>query len=374
MVPKKHSDLRSIFVELQQMVNLNVYRVTVTDGDRALNISRPPLTRLEKSGLGFIEDATLAFSNGKRYWSDKLQIEYCGARKLKYFEHSKLSSATKKRLMTNYYSYCYNEIEKAMQTAYYLQPNFAINFKPVEKILHNEKFNLKSNFENAKSFITHITKRFKAKGYELKSILVPSTAKGKSYNGTLHYHLVGALYQDDRKIINQKELLDAFRRVFKLTAKDNYYYSYPNFDSKYYDAKRKRPRAFCAIALSVDYNNPREKCELYNIENNLISSLGSKVFRTSFTPSVYGNNKKKTYNSLFSVNGCNEFRNNIKYLSSDDMDMLYHAINKCYGWPVARSEYETGYFVINIKLPNLLSMPVVNNIVYNQPIMSVIAA
>ncbi|PIJ62940.1 hypothetical protein [Mesotoga sp. H07.pep.5.3] len=373
MVPKKHSDLRSIFVELQQMVNLNVYRVTVTDGDRALNISRPPLTRSEKSSLCFIEDATLAFSIGKSSWSDKLQIEYCGARKKKYLEHFVPYSAMK-RLATNYYYHSYNEIEKAMQTAYYLQPNFAINFKPVEKILHNEKFNLKSSFENAKSFITHTTKRFKAEGYDLKSILVPSTAKGKSYNGTLHYHLVGALYQDDRKIINQKELLDAFRRVFKLTAKDNYYYSYPNFDSKYYDAKRKRPRAFCAIALSVDYNNPREKCELYNIENNLSASLGSKVFKTSFTPSVYGNNDKKTYNSLFSVNGCNEYKHNIKYLSSDDMDMLYYAINAYYNRQVARSEYETGYFVINIKLPNLLSMPVVNNIIYNQHIMPVIAA
>jgi len=373
LVAKSETDLRSIFLELQEMENLKVYRLTVTDGKRSLNISRPPMTRLEKSNLGFIEDATLAFSNGKRYWSDKLQIEYCGARKKKYLEHFVPYSAMK-RLATNYYYHSYNEIEKAMQTAYYLQPNFAINFKPVEKILHNEKFNLKSSFENAKSFITHTTKRFKAEGYDLKSILVPSTAKGKSYNGILHYHLVGSLYDNGRKIINQEELLYAFRRVFKLTAKDNYYYSYPNFDSKYYDAKRKRPRAFCAVALSIDYTSDREKCELYNIENNLLSSLGSKVFKTSFTPSVYGNNDKKTYNSLFSTNGCGKYRNNIKYLSSDDMDMLYHAINKCYGGPVARSEYETGYFVINIKLPNLLAMPVVNNIIYNQHIMPVIAA
>ena len=60
MALKIETDIRSIFLELQEMENLKVYRVTVTDGDRALNISRPPLTRLEKSGLGFIEDATLA--------------------------------------------------------------------------------------------------------------------------------------------------------------------------------------------------------------------------------------------------------------------------------------------------------------------------
>ena len=169
-------------------------------------------------------------------------------------------------------------------------------------------------------------------------------------------------------------MLYVFRRVFKLTAKGDYYYIYPNFDSKYYDAKRKRPGAFCAIALSVDYNNSRVKCELYNIENNLTTSLGSKVFRISFTPSVYGNNDKKTYNSLFSTNGCNEYKHNIKHLSSDDMDILYGTINQCYSRPVARSKYETGYFVTNIKLPNLLSMPVVNNIIYNQHIMPVIAA
>jgi len=331
------------------------------------------MTRSEKSSLGFIEDATLAFSNGKRYWIDEKQIEFCGERKKKYLEYFIPYSAIK-RLATNYYYHSYNEIEKAMQTAYYLQPNFAINFKPVEEILHNEKFNLKSSFENAKSFITHITKRFKAEGYEFKSILVPSTARENSYNGILHYHLVGTLYDNGRKIINHEELLYAFRRVFKLSAKGDYYYIYPNFDSKYYDAKRKRPGAFCAIALSVDYNNPREKCELYNIENNLTASLGSKVFRTSFTPSVYGNNDKKTYNSLFSTNGCGKYRNNIKYLSSDDMNMLYGTINQCYGRPVARSEYDRGYYITNIKLSNLLFMPVVNNIIYNQHIMPVIAA
>ena len=374
MAMKSETDLSNIFLELHEMENLKVYRFTVTDGKRSLNISRPPMTRSEKSSLGFIEDATLAFSNGKRYWSDKLQIEYCGARKQKYFEHSKLSSPIKERLMTNYYSHCYNEIEKTMQTAYYLQPNFAINFKPVKEILHSEKFNLKANFKNAKSFITHTTKKFKVEGYDLKSILVPSTAKGKSYNGILHYHLVGSLYDNGRKIINQEELLYAFRRAFKLTAKGDYYYIYPNFDSKYYDVKRKRPCAFCAIALSVDYNNPREKCELYNIENNLTASLGSKVFKTSFTPSVYGNNDKKTYNSLCSVNGCNEYKHNTKYLSLDDMDMLYDAINEYYNREVARSEYDKGYYVTNINLPNLLSMPVVNNIIYNQHIMPVIAA
>jgi len=374
LVQKRPTDLRSIFDELQEMVRLNVYRITVTDGKRELNISRPPMTRSEKSNLGFIEDATLAFSNGKSSWSDDHQIEYCGARKIKYLEHHKLSPATKERLTTNYYSHCYNEIEKAMQTAYYLEPTFALNFKPVRKILHSEKFSLHSNFDNAKSFITHITKRFKVEGYEFKSILVPSTAQDNSYNGILHYHLVGTLYQDDRKITNQEELLHAFRRVFKLTAKGDYYYIYPNFESKYYDAKRKRPDAFCGIALSANYNTCREKCEFYNIETNLTASLGSEVFKTSFTPSVYGNNKKKTYYSLFSANGCGKYKRNINYLSSDDMDMLYAAINEYYDKHIARSEYDIGYYVTNINLSRLLSMPVVNNIVYNQPIMSVIAA
>lgn len=377
MVPKQHTDLKSIFNELQEMVNLKVYRLTVTDGKRELNISRPPMTRSEKANLGFIEDVTLAFSNGKRSWSDELQIKYCGARKKKYLEyceHSKLPSQIEERLATNYYYHCYNEIEKAMQTAYCLEPTFALNFKPVRKILHSEKFNLNSSFDNAKTLINHITKKFKAVGYELESILVPSTAKGKSYNGTLHYHLVGALYQDDRKIINQEELLHAFRRVFKLTAKGNYYYNYPNFESKYYDASRKRPRAFCAIALSVDYNNPREKCELYNIENNLTSSLSSKVFKTSFTPAVHGNNEKKTYYSLFSTCGCGNYRNNIKHVSVADMDILYYAINVYYNRQVARSEYDTGYYVTNINLSKLLSMLVVNNIIYNHHIMPVVAA
>ncbi len=373
MVQKSETDLRTIFLELQEMENLKVYRLTVTDGKRSLNISRPPMTRSEKSNLGFIEDSTLAFSNGKRYWTDEKQIEFCGERKKKYLEHFIPYSAIK-RLATNYYYHSYNEIEKAMQTSYYLQPNFAINFKPVEKILHNEKFNLKADFKNAKGFITHTTKRFKAEGYDLKSILVPSTAQGKSYNGILHYHLVGGLYENGRKIIDQEELLHAFRRVFKLTAKSDYYYINPNFQTKYYDGKKKRSGAFFAIALSVDYNNPREKCELYNIENNLTASLASKVFKTSFTPSVYGNNDKKTYNALFSTNGCGKYRNNIKYLSSDDMDILYGTINQCYSRPVARSEYDKGYFVTNIKLPNLLSMPVVTNIIYNQHTMPVIAA
>jgi len=356
------------------MVNLKVYRLTVTDGKRELNISRPPMTQSEKSNLGLIEDVTLAFSNGKSSWSDEKQIEYCAARKLKYCEHHMLSFATKKRLMTNYFSHCYNELEKAMQTAYYLEPTFALNFKSVRKILHSKKFNLKVNFDNAKTFIAHITKKFKAEGYEFKSILVPSTAQGKSYNGILHYHLVGALYENGRKIINQEELLYAFRSVFKLTAKGDYYYIYPKFDSKYYDASRKRPRAFCAIALSVDYNNYREKCELYNIENNLTSSLGSKVFKTSFTPTVYGNNDKKTYYSLFSTNGCCQYRNNIKYLSAHDMDMLYDAINEYYNMEVALSKYDAGYYVTNINLCRWLSMPVVNNIIYNQHIMPVAAA
>ena len=373
MVQKSKTDLRSIFLELQEMENLKVYRFTVTDGKRSLNISRPPMTRSEKSNLGLIEDVTLAFSNGKRYWTDEKQIEFCGERKKKYLEHFIPYSAIK-RLATNYYYHSYNEIEKAMQTAYYLQPNFAINFKPVEKILHNEKFNLKADFKNAKGFITHTTKRFKAEGYDLKSILVPSTAKDDSYNGILHYHLVGGLFENGRKIINQEELLYAFRRAFKLTAKSDYYYINPNFQTKYYDGKKKRSGAFFAIALSVDYNNPREKCELYNIENNLTASLGSKVFKTSFTPSVYGNNDKKTYNALFSTNGCGKYRNNIKYLSSDDMDILYGTINQCYSRPVARSEYDKGYYVTNINLPNLLSMPVVTNIIYNQHTMPVIAA
>ena len=373
MVQKSETDLRTIFLELQEMENLKVYRLTVTDGKRSLNISRPPMTRSEKSNLGFIEDATLAFSNGKRYWTDEKQIEFCGERKKKYLEHFIPYSAMK-RLATNYYYHSYNEIEKAMQTAYYLQPNFAINFKPVEKILHNEKFNLKDTFDNAKTFIIHIKKKFEAEGYELRSILVPSTAKDDSFNGILHYHLVGALYENGRKIINQEELLHAFRRVFKLTKKNNYYYCYPNFESKYYDSKRKVPGAFFAVALSVDYTSNREICELYNLYENLTDSLGSKVFKTTFTPSIRGNNKKKTYCSLFSANGCGQYRNNIKYLSSDDMDILYYAINAYYNRQVARSEYETGYFVINIKLPNLLSMPVVNNIIYNQHIMPVIAA
>lgn len=373
MALKIETDIRSIFLELQEMENLKVYRVTVTDGDRALNISRPPMTRSEKSNLGFIEDATLAFSTGKSSWSDKLQIEYCGARKKKYLEHFVPYSAIK-RLATNYFSHCYNEIEKTMQTAYYLQPNFAVNFKPVEKILHSEKFNLKDTFDNAKTFIIHIKKKFEAEGYELRSILVPSTAKDDSFNGILHYHLVGALYENGRKIINREELLHAFRRVFNLTKKNNYYYCYPNFESKYYNSKRKVPGAFFAVALSVDYTSNREICELYNLYENLTDSLGSKVFKTTFTPSIRGNNKKKTYNSLFSANGCGKYRNNIKYVSSDDMDILYGTINQCYSRPVARSEYETGYFVTNIKLPNLLSMPVVNNIIYNQHIMPVIAA
>ncbi|HDP77603.1 MAG TPA: hypothetical protein ENN47_05365 [Mesotoga infera] len=374
MAQKSKTDLRSIFLEIKEMVRLKVYRITLTDGKRELNISRPPMTRSEKSNLGFIEDATLAFSNGKSSWSDEHQIEYCGARKTKYFEYYGLSSPIRKRLTTNYYSHCYNEIEKAMQTAYYLQPNFSFNFKPVKKILHRDKFNLKDTFDNAKSFIKHITKKFNAEGYEFKSILVPSTAKGNSYNGILHYHLVGAFFENGRKIINQEELLHVFRRVFKLTAKGDYYYIYPNFESKYYDAKRKRADAFCAIALSVDYSNFRNKCELYNIENNLTASLGSKVFKTSFTPSVYGNNKKKTYYSLFSANGCGKYKSNINYLSSDDMDMLYYVINEYYDKQIARSEYDIGYCVTNINLSRLLSMPVVNNIVYNQPIMSVIAA
>lgn len=374
MVQKRPTDLRSIFDELQEMVRLNVYRITVTDGKRELNISRPPMTRSEKSNLGFIEDATLAFSNGKSSWSDDHQIEYCGARKIKYLEHHKLSPATKERLTTNYYYHCYNEIEKAMQTAYYLKPNFALNFKPVKEILHSEKFNLKDTFDNAKTFIIHIKRKFEAEGYEFESILVPSTKRKDSYNGILHFHLVGALYQDDRKITNQEELLYAFRRVFKLTAKGNYYYVYPDFESKYYDASRKRPNAFCAVTFSVDYNKCREKCELYNIENNLTSSLGSKLFKISFTPSIRGNNDKKTYHSLFSSNGCGQYRNNFKYLSSQDMDMLYAAINEYYDKHVARSEYDIGYHVTNINLSRLLSMPVVNNIVYNQPIMSVIAA
>lgn len=366
-------DLKSIFGELREMVDLKVYRFTVADGKRSLNISRPPMTRLEKANLGFIEDATLAFSIGKSSWSDEKQIEYCGARKLKYFEHSKLPSQVEERLATNYYYHCYNEQEKAMQTAYYLQPNFAVNFKPVKEILHSEKFNLKDTFDNAKSLIAHVTKKFEAEGYKFKSILVPSTGCKGSYNGILHYHLVGALYQDDRKIINQEELLYAFRRVFKLTRKDDCCYLNPDF-SKYYDGKRNRPDAFFALAFYCDYSSNREICELYNLYENLTESLGSQVFRTTFTPCIKGNNKKKTYYSLFSANGCGQYRNNIKYLSAHDMDMLYDAINGYYNREVARSEYDAGYYVTNINLCDLLSMPVVNNIIYNQHIMPVAAA
>lgn len=316
--------LRRILEDVRDIMNFNLFTVRAIDGKREINISRPPLypkwkSEFIKRGTRF-KTITIILSPARKEFKEDINVKY-------YESRARMWALSERRLRqfitSSYYRHMYFELERAMATAYRMQPNLAFSFAYAPYILPSHNADIRTVFERAINMIEHFRKNLRKNGYDLNCMVVPSCNKG------LHFHAVGRVLKDGNVVQKTEEVLSIFETVFDLELKKtnpNVWTMKPKFYTKHLDSSKQS--YFHDLCFYNDYELHREKCEGYNISYNVWYSMKAKPFTTSFTPRDRLVGGMKSRRKLFRVVGRSDYYDDRYIVSKETMDLLIRCIDK----------------------------------------------
>lgn len=329
LIDLKKSDsneaLRRILEDIRDIMNFNLFTVRAIDGKREINISRPPLYPKWKSefinrGTQFKTVTIILLSPTRKEFKEDINVKYYESRaQMWVFSERRI----RQFIACSYYRHMYIELERAMATAYRMQPNLAFSFAYAPYILPSHNADIRTVFERAINMIEHFRKNLRKNGYDLNCMVVPSCNKG------LHFHAVGRVLKDGNVVQKTEEVLSIFETVFDLELKKtnpNVWTMKPKFYTKHLDSSKQSH--FHDLCLYNDYELHREKCEGYNISYNVWYSMKAKPFTTSFTPRDRLVGGMKSRRKLFRIVGRSDYYDDRYIVSKETMDLLIRCIDK----------------------------------------------